>query len=187
MVLFVGRFVAAKNFFLWVEVAERIAAAVPEARFLMVGDGPLRDAVAARVAKSGIADRFELPGAVPHDRLGTAYAASDVFLLTSNHEGFGRVLAEAFLARVPVVSTACAGPHDIVIDGENGFLCPVGDRDVLAECVVRPLRDRDMARSFARRGRERLRREFDERRLVAEMAACWVRLAGGRAEPECGT
>lgn len=173
VVLFVGRFYAPKDLPRWIGVARRIADAVDDVRFVMAGDGEERATVEATITRHGLEDRFHLLGAVGHRRLPEVYAAADVFLLTSSHESFGRVIVEAFLSGLPVVSTDCSGPRELVRHGVNGFLHSYGDDAGLAASVVRLLGDGSAARAMGARGREATASECDFDRQVARLVDCW--------------
>jgi glycosyltransferase involved in cell wall biosynthesis len=177
--LFVGRFYRPKNLPLWVEVAARVAAAMPEARFVLAGDGPLLGEVEALVETRGLSGRFHLLGDVARERLPAVYAAADALLVTSDHESFGRVVLEAMRSAVPVVATDCAGPRELIRDGIDGFLRPRGDAEKLGEAVIRVLRDPAAAREMGRRGRERAAREYSSDQLARHVVECWARAAGG--------
>jgi glycosyltransferase involved in cell wall biosynthesis len=152
IVLFVGRLCEAKNLPLWLEVARRVLAQLPATRFFMVGDGELRDSLSARAIELGIATRVTFLGNRPHHELPDLYAAADVFLLTSNYEGFARVVLEAMFASLPVVATYCGGPQDLVADGRSGFLSPCGDAHALAAHVQALLTDPARAAVFGAEG-----------------------------------
>jgi len=82
-------------------------------------------------------------------------AASTVFALTSNWEGFGNVIIEAMACGAPVVSSDCDyGPREIIRDGENGLLFPPGDRQALAERLSRLLGDAALRVRLADAGRQ---------------------------------
>lgn len=136
VVLFVGRLTAQKNLPLWLDVADEILRTAPDTRFVMIGDGELRAALQATVDGRGQGEVILLPGPVGHERLPDVYAASDIFLLSSDYEGFGRVVLEAGFAAVPSVATRCSGPEDIIEDGVSGLLTPVGDRPALVSACL---------------------------------------------------
>ena len=105
-----------------------------DARLVIVGEGQLRASLQALAVELGIADRVSFPGFMldpwPY------YAASNLFVLSSDYEGFANVVAEALYAGLRVVSTDCvAGPREILGDGRFGVLVPVGDVDGLARAI----------------------------------------------------
>ena len=175
-VLFVGRFCAAKNLDLWVEVAQMVAQRQRDVSFLMAGHGSLMPKIQRLVAEKGIADRFHFLGAVGHEMLPEIYAAADVFLLTSHYEGYGRVIVESFLAGVPVVSTRSGGPEDIVRIGVDGYLTSK-PRD-LADAVLSLLADPETAARMGRAGQQRMQEEFSLEILVQRLIGCWVNACG---------
>lgn len=141
VVLFVGRLTPQKNLPLWLDAAADVLRVAPEARFVIIGDGELRGALQATIDTRGQGEKILLLGPVGHEQLPEVYAASDVFLLSSDYEGFGRVVLEAGFAAVPTVATRCSGPEDIINDGVSGLLTAVGDRGGLASACLSLLTD----------------------------------------------
>lgn len=169
-VLFVGRLAPEKNLPLWLEVARRIAQTRPDVRFDIVGDGPARASLEALAQRLGVAGAVTFHGAKPRGALPAIYGQVSVLLLTSDHEGFGRVLVEAAAAGARVVSTRTAGALDVLEDGNTGILAAIGDAEALAHGVVRALdgdRDRD---NLIAAGRRRIADRF----LPLTLAGQWV-------------
>ncbi len=136
-VLTAGRLVPQKNHALLLEAFARLLDSV-EARLVILGEGPLRAALERRAAELGIAHAVSLPGFLLHPW--PVYAAADLFVLSSDFEGFGNVLVEALACGLPVVSTDCpSGPREILDDGAFGTLVPCGDAAALAEAMRRAL------------------------------------------------
>ena len=93
---------------------------------------------------------------------------SKIFVLSSYWEGFGNVIIEAMACGVPVISTRCpSGPDEIITDGENGLLVPVGDVDALAEAILKLLKDEPLRKRLAEAGRRRAE-DFRVEKMVAE-------------------
>ena len=83
------------------------------------------------------------------------YQTADIFVLSSDYEGFGNVIVEALACGTPVVSTDCpAGPREILNDGEFGTLVPVGDEAALAEGIMSTLRQKPDAEKLRGRARD---------------------------------
>lgn len=125
----------------FVRVAARVADAVPNARFVLVGDGELRPDVEAAVREAGLDGRFTLLG-WRHDPE-SIVGDLDVLALTSRHEGLPMVVPEAMAAGKPVVATAVDGTPEAVQDGVTGYLAAHGDVAALAAAITRLLQDRD--------------------------------------------
>lgn len=130
--LSVGSFKSEKNFPLLVRAFARIARD-RESGLVILGDGPLRDQVEAAARQAGVEDRVALPGFVDDPK--AYYEAADLFLMSSDFEGFGNVLVEAMRAGLPVVSTDCGGPREILDGGVHGYLVPVNDEVALANAA----------------------------------------------------
>lgn len=93
-------------------------------------------------------------------------AQSDIFVLSSLWAGFELVIPEAMTCGVPVISTRCpSGPEEIITDGVNGLLVPVGDEKAMAEAMLRLLRDDELRGGLAEAGRRRAE-DFDVRETV---------------------
>lgn len=105
----------------------------------ILGEGDERARLEALVRDLGMQGRVSMPGYVADPA--AWYAHADLFVLASDHEGFGNVLVEAMEHGIPVVSTDCpAGPREILADGRYGTLTPVGDPDALAAAMQAALR-----------------------------------------------
>jgi len=151
---------------------------IPEARLVMVGDGPLREEVERLVRELGLGERVMLTGLrrdVP--QLLTAF---DVFILPSLWEGLPRVLPQAMAAGLPIVATDADGNAEAVAEGVNGYLVPRGDVAALAERVVRLLRDPALCSRMGQAGRERVM-EFGVHKMVEDIAALYEALLEGHA------
>lgn len=121
--------------------------------FTLVGDGPLRGQVEARLSEHGLLDRASLAGTVSD--VPQRLASSHVFLLASRREGLPLAVLEAMRAGLPVVSTDAGGVREAVVDGETGFVVPRDDAAALADSlraliVAAPLRARMGAAGRAR-------------------------------------
>ncbi len=116
---------------------------------LLGGAGRTADQLADLVATSRAADRITLCGFVPEAEKLSFYAAADIFVLHSHHEGLGMVLAEAAAAGVPAVSAAAGGTVDVVRHGESGLLVEPGNPVVLAHSILELVRDPERRTKFS--------------------------------------
>ena len=162
--LFVGRLVERKGVAVLLEAWAR--AALPNARLVIVGGGPDRDALEAVAAALGIHGTVEFRGRVSDSELATAYSSADLFVLPAvldakgDTEGLGVVLLEAMASHVPVLASAAGGITDVVVDGESGILVPTGDATALATALQRLHGDEELRARLADGGAARLRDEF---------------------------
>ena len=127
----------------------------PQARLMLIGNGPLETELKAFSRSLGIADRVIFPGFEPDPT--PFYKTADLFVLSSDYEGFGNVIIEALACGTPVVSTDCpTGPAEILANGKFGRLTPVDEVGAFAEAIRetllqdrRPEELRARARDFA--------------------------------------
>jgi glycosyltransferase involved in cell wall biosynthesis len=157
----------------FVRAAGIVGEEVPNAMFVMVGDGPQRSEVERLVTDLGLAERLILTGLrrdVP-ELLG----AFDVFALSSLWEGLPRVLLQAMATGLPVVATDVDGNAEIVVDGTCGRLVSAGDPGALAQAMIELVRDPHLAEQMGRTGRERVG-EFGARKMVADLAELYLGL-----------
>ena len=121
-------------------------------RLVIGGDGPIRADLETLAAASGVQAQVTFLGAIPRDAVRDAMWAANCFVLPSHAENFGVVLIEALSTGLPIVSTRCGGPEDIIND-EVGILLRPGDEDGLADALVamraRASFDADAIRAYA--------------------------------------
>jgi glycosyltransferase involved in cell wall biosynthesis len=176
VVITVTRMTRQKGIPALLEAAAQVHESRPDVRFLLVGpresEGPLAvtqaeiDRHAPYVKLIGL--RSDVPGLL---------ALANVFAFpTEYREGIPRVLLEAALAGLPIVTTAMPGCCDVIRDGWNGFLVPPRDPRMLAARIIDLLRDREKAQAMAARAAERVREEFALETVVARQAALYREL-----------
>ena len=163
------------------EAAAAIAAARPEARFLVVGDGDLRPEIEAGARRLNLMPRMIFTG-WRYD-LPRVYSDLDVLAMSSDNEGTPIALIEAMAAGCPVVATNVGGVPDIIDHGRTGLLVPVRDPHGLAAAILRLLRDEPLARELAASARRHVRVRFSVSRFVADMDSLYERLVADRALP----
>jgi N-acetyl-alpha-D-glucosaminyl L-malate synthase BshA len=145
------------------EVFERVTRVVP-CRLAMIGDGPDRSVAEAFCRSRGLRQRAFFLGNVPN--LEEIVGASDLFLLPSEAESFGMAALEAMACEVPVIATKAGGLPEVVTDGENGYLLPVGDVDGMAARAIEILSNRELRDRMGKNAREAAVTRFDEHLVV---------------------
>ncbi len=129
------------------EAMAGLAESAPNARLLVVGDGPLREGLEARAAALGIAERVRFLGF--RNDVPRILGALDCFVLPSLSEGLSIVTIEAMAAGLPVVVTASGGPRDLVEHGSTGLVVPPGDPFALSAAMASVRRDGALARRLS--------------------------------------
>ena len=132
VVLAVGRLVETKDFALLIQSFARVRKS-HDARLVILGEGPARPDLETLIATLRLQDCVDLPGFVANPYSFMKNAA--VFVSSSGREGFGNVIVEALACGLPIVSTNCPGPCEILCDGKWGTIVPVGDGEALAKAV----------------------------------------------------
>jgi glycosyltransferase involved in cell wall biosynthesis len=164
------------------EAAARAMADEPRLRFVSVGQGPLEEQLRALLRTWNLGDRFVMLGY--HRDPAAVLAASDVFTLSSRHEGLPISLLEAMALGLPPVVTAvganAAGVKDkVVTDGVDGIVVDPGRADLLASAYVRLARDADLRTRLGDAAAERAV-DFDISRTARVVEARYVALASRR-------
>jgi glycosyltransferase involved in cell wall biosynthesis len=177
----VGRLHPRKDLETFVRAAALVAARLPSARFAIVGsaEAPVeleyQRSVAALVREVGLEGRFVLAGA--RRDIPAVMKALDVFVLTSRHEGFGRVVAEAMAAARPVVVAREGAPPELVEEDRYGLCASPADPADFAEKVLALIAHPDAAAAIGARAAERAR-GFEARAVAEKVLARYHALAG---------
>lgn len=141
-----------------------VLAHYPETRLFVIGQGELEQALKQQVANLGIEKAVSFLGL--RNDVPRLLPAFDLFVLPSLSEGLSVALLEAMAAGVPVLASKVGGSPEIVIDGETGYLVPPERPEELSDRILKLVGNRDLARSFGERGRERVAQEFTTARML---------------------
>lgn len=141
-----------KNHELFLRAAARVRQTLPNARFVVIGEGPERPAIEGWINELGLGDAVLLLG--NRSDVPDVLAALDVLALTSHMEANPVSILEAMSVGLPIVATDVGSVHESVQEGVTGFLVPPGDEPALAARLTEVLSDRVLAAQFGRVGRE---------------------------------
>ncbi|CAN5399165.1 hypothetical protein BH23BAC1_BH23BAC1_21140 [soil metagenome] len=162
----VGRFVDKKAPYLTLSAFKVLLQRVPEAKLLMVGDGPLLFTCKNLVNSWGISKQVQFPGAISHEKIREFYDVAYCFLQhsitsdTGDSEGTPVGILEAQAAGLPVISTRHAGITDVIIENETGFLVDEGDINSMAYFMEKLALDKNLAIKLGMEGRKRIQESF---------------------------
>ena len=114
---------------------------------------------------------------INQEELTNYYHASDIYVSSSCSESFGKVLIEAMAAGLPIIATLTTGSKEIVKDGENGFLVPIGDSESLAKKILFLLNNPDKAKEMSQAGRKIVREKFNQDKIIKKIIRFWKELS----------
>ncbi|HEV8567096.1 MAG TPA: glycosyltransferase family 4 protein [Actinoplanes sp.] len=194
IVVAAGRLVASKRYDLLIRAFAKVVAEHPDWRLRVYGAGDQDDALRGLVLELGLHNHVLMMG--PYSPIEPEWAKGSIAAVPSDREPFGMTLVEAMRCGLPVVSTdAPYGPAEIIADGVDGLLTPVGDPDALADALLRVIGDdrrrRDMsAAALANSARydpapiaERYERLFEELAAARAARRRWFRPRSRPGEP----
>lgn len=167
IVLFVGRLTEKKGCSDLIRAMGKLQAAIPDAEFVAIGDGPLAAMLEQQASQQ--LKRYQFLGMQPPEEvkkwMNRAYLLSAPSITATNgdSEGLPMVIVEAQGMGLPVISTLHAGIPEAVLDGETGFLVPEGDWQQLADRMEKVFLQPDLWQSFSDRAQKLVRQKFDRR------------------------
>jgi glycosyltransferase involved in cell wall biosynthesis len=159
-----------------VEAAALVVRQVPDARFVIAGEGELRTHLEAQIKHLGLEKHVLLTGFRP-DVL-SLLKAFDIFVMSSVTEGLGTSLLDAMACGKPIVATRAGGIPEVVVDGETGFLVPPRDHHAMADAIVRLLQDPALRERMGAAGLTRVRKRFTSEVMVSNTVRVYQRLLG---------
>ena len=170
----------------FLRAARRVRESVPEARFVLAGEGELTEPLRALAAELGLGREVFFTGRC--ERVAELLAVSDVCVLSSTAEGFSNSILEYMAAARPVVATDVGGAREAVVEGETGYLVRAGDDEQMAARLVSLLRDGERARRMGERGRQVIEEKFSCEAQLARTENLYERLLarGSAAERSPG-
>ena len=150
---------------MFLRAARRVVDAVPEASFLLAGEGELTDSLRALATELGIQDSTHFLGRC--ERVAELLSVSEICVLSSKAEGFSNSILEYMAAGRPVVATNVGGAAELIREGETGYLVPAGDDEMMSARLISLLRDTARSEMMGAEGR----------RIVEEQFSCEAQLA----------
>jgi glycosyltransferase involved in cell wall biosynthesis len=158
------------------DAVPEILRAVPEAVFVMAGNGPQRDNIEGKIRSLDLSKKVFLLGLrkdVPN-----VIASLDLFVLPTLEEALGTAFLEAMAMEKPVVGTRVGGVGEVIEDGVNGHLVPPENPATLARAIVDILRDREKGRRMGIEGRKIVQEKYTVEVMCAKMSSLYRSLAG---------
>tara|TARA_B100001059_G_scaffold153334_1_gene152974 strand:- start:2954 stop:4084 length:1131 start_codon:yes stop_codon:yes gene_type:complete len=158
-----------------VKVFEIVQRDIPS-KLLMVGEGPERIKAQRYVKKHNLSDKVLFLG--KSNEINELLCYSDIFLLPSEKESFGLVALEAMIHKVPVISSNAGGLSEVNINGESGYLSPVGDVKEMAKNAIKILKDENEFKRL-KEGAFRRAKTFDISNIIPKYELIYKKALGG--------
>ena len=149
----VGRLVRRKGYDFLLDVELEL----PEVKLFIVGDGPEKENLERKIDELQLQDRVVLLGNISEEIKFRYLSNSDVYVLSSVHEGFGIVLQEAMQVGLPIVSTDFGGQVDLVKDEENAFLVKYGNKTMMVNAIRKLITDKRTAEMMRMKNLEKIK------------------------------
>src|SRR5260370_22510156 len=182
----VGRLVPFKGFDDLIDACAELARRRIDFVCDIIGDGPRRETLQAKIEQLDLSSRVNLLGSVSQGAVLEKLQAADIFALASTTDAqgatdvFPTVILEAMASARPVVSTRLAGIPELVVDGQTGILAPPGDFTALAHALEQLVRDPELRLRFGDAGRARIEQHFRIEQTVAPLMEMLERSCSGR-------
>lgn len=158
------------------DAAPRIVQAIPNAKFLLIGDGPWRERFEKRAAEAALRGRFIFTGLLQPAEIPKYLGAADVLAHLSLREGLPRALSQALASALPVVAYDCDGASEVCLDGRTGFLVDKRDLLTMTDRLARLAKDPELRLRFGANGRQFVRENFGVQKMVDDIFALYQRL-----------
>lgn len=181
LVVHIGRFIEQKNHHGLIDVFKGVLREVPDAKLLLLGQGPLKDEVLARIEREGLSSSVLFLGL--REDVPRLMACSELCLFPSRDEGFGLVPLEANAAGIPVVGSDIPGLDEAVEDGVTAKLFALHDIAAMTRASVAFLRDPALRAQFGEAGRARAEAQFSHKASAAKMLALYRDVLSARGRP----
>ena len=152
-----------------VQAAQQVVKRCPQVRFLLVGDGILRDALKRQIDDAGLTNHFRFTGLVDPDRIPGLIGAMDMLVHASLPRGAGTRLPQALIAGKPVISYDVDGAREVVLPGQTGFLLPPRSVEPLAEAMVTLAADEQLRERYGQQGRDRFTDQFRHQQMTRRL------------------
>jgi glycosyltransferase involved in cell wall biosynthesis len=176
-VLFVGRLAVNKGLHVLVQAMPEVLKECPRVRFVLAGeDMGVAEGLRALAAKLDVRENLHMLGHLSRELLLSAYAGCELFVLPSQFEAFGIVLLEAMAAGKACIGTRVGGIPELLGEGSYGVLVEYGDRDALAEALLKLLCDPRKRRAFARKAQERVTEFYTWDKVVESLEKLYLSL-----------
>jgi len=156
-VVYVGSLKEKKGITILVDAFADVVKSIPESRLILVGDGPLRSVVEEKIRNLGLEGKILITGFIPNDQVPEMLEKASVFVLPSYSEGLSNALLQAMAAGLPCIASDIEENREVISNGVNGLLFPVGNSKALAEALTQVLTDKALALKLGYNAKENVK------------------------------
>ena len=180
--LTVGRLVPVKNIAMQIRALAKVAEKIPHVRLRVVGDGPLLESLKLEVKSLKLEDKAIFEGY--QKDLERYYEEADAFLLTSDSEGWGRVVLEAAAHKLPIIMTDVGLAREVIKNEENGLIIPIQDEDELARAMQEFLDKPELRACFGEAAFKTFKSLPSREAYIEKQIIAWKRVSSPAANIE---
>lgn len=158
----IGRLVPRKGYDILLKAWQNI----PDAKLVIVGNGPLKAELAQHIQEYGLTDRVQLLGQVDEQQKLQILLIADMYVSAAQHEGFGIVFLEAMHAGLPIIAANDGGQTDFLTDGEHAFLLPPHDFRAISRAVIALIQNKELRIQMGRKNKEAVQEYYLDRTVA---------------------
>jgi glycosyltransferase involved in cell wall biosynthesis len=170
----IGRLVWQKGFEYLIEAVPEVSKEYPDAKFLIVGEGPLKSKLKVKSEKLRVEDKVIFTGF--RTDIKDILSAIDILVIPSLLEGFPMITLEAMAMEKPIIATNIDGITEQITDGTNGILIPPKDPSAIAQAIIRLINDRESGRKLGLAARKKVEQEFSVEKMVSKIEKVYLSL-----------
>ena len=170
----IGRLVEAKAYDLFIDVAHQACNLSQDLRFILVGEGPLRQELERKRDRLGLGKSFEFLG--QRSDIAELMAAMDIYMITSLREGLPMTLIEAMMSAKPIISTAVGGIPDTIADGEDGLLIEGRACEALVGALMGLLEQPEKMKDFGLKARRKAIERYAPEKVLNQLEAVYAEI-----------
>ena len=167
LIVSAGRLVPWKGFGTLIEIMPKILREVPDAKLIIIGDGPERHKLKLQVATWRLGRQVELIGNLPHKKVLEYLASADAFILNTAYEGFSHQILEAMAIGAPVITTNVCGNPELVENNVSGILVEFNDKEAIKNSILKLLKDEKLTQKLTSAAFQKSK-QFSKERMINE-------------------
>lgn len=159
-----------------IDAAKDIVKFFPKVKFLLIGDGILKNDLEKRIQEAGLSNHFVFAGLIAPEKVPEAIAVMDIVVHTSLREGLAKVIPQALALGKPVVSFNLDGASEVIENGKNGFLIPARDTASLSKAVIQLLQNPELMKKMGSEGLKKVDPFFRKEYMVSRLDVLYEKI-----------